>query len=1034
MDNTMDPKKVRRSLYGLLFHKPLYEYARTLPEGKAVKILITGNDQVFIDVFRAVFWCGQMSAPYSLSVTLASDDPASQQSRLYDELPALNSGLVPADIRFVSISDVPDISAFSAVFVAETIPDKARAALDAAVLSLNAAASPKSRILIYLCAKTGSSSEELRLDNRWEADVCSFSTVWDMKEPERLAFNIDFAYMLGADEHTSRPSIDDFTGPDNQYNHDSSFAGAVHIPYKLQLCEEYSGGRADAYSVLSQAIDDHDNGRANSLYDLLLELEHRRWSAYMIAEGWRAPSGEELVQYAYTDGNDHRNKALKLHPCLCLGGDNGCMLYRHYGLWNDEKAQSILSVGEMMDFFSTDPSYSLLTELDAVSLVLHNIACERSKDALARFGDLFSFLRKLDPDSDTKVYDELFYSARKLRDDEPNSIKLYHDALGEAKKQAVTDGLEKEIGEIEKSLNILVIRNRKTDYFDIDSVMIDMLPFCTWYGRKYGTVITFSSGVPVEDIIVPTMVCADKAVFLCRRGASEQYKSAVRDYFRKSRGGYTRVLFKDIETPEVDSLVDIIDTAIEENPGAVINWTASDDASTSMAIGIAYNRPYMPVFKYIPGRGVVNIKDDTCISAGIGRKSLSVDEFAALMGGSYRNVYKNVGSIRDFDNFKKVFFKYLDEREYISNGKRTVRSLWNALSNVFQSSSKDYRLNLTDSRPLTAPQTYIGRFSTLLFDACGLRSFLSSLARYRIITDYSCKEENSRINVSFRYVDRELKDLIDSYSGQYVISYPDLVERSHRQPKLIPETGIVISSTQAKDVVFADRNESRKFISDKADFLYTLESLGLIKDLEIDGNSLRASFEFKNNRTMQLFKTQGKIFELVLYEQFRNSGLFDDVETGVQICWDMNAEKEDALVALRIQQSGGIGYGNYRKIRQAVREDINSGALDCGTVNEIDIVLSCGMTPVFISCKTGKSGENDWLNEISSLAGHFYARPVLAVTKDLDLQRAKSFLARARKMGVSVIGSETFLNEERMFNAMMAIRAGKTVLGSQIVE
>ena len=56
------------------------------------------------------------------------------------------------------------------------------------------------------------------------------------------------------------------------------------------------------------------------------------------------------------------------------------------------------------------------------------------------------------------------------------------------------------------------------------------------------------------------------------------------------------------------------------------------------------------------------------------------------------------------------------------------------------------------------------------------------------------------------------------------------------------------------------------------------------------------------------------------------------------------------------------------------------------------------------------------------------------MTKDLDLPESKAIRARAIKMGVSVIGMETFLDDERLFRAMKAISEGKTVLGRTTID
>ena len=99
--------------------------------------------------------------------------------------------------------------------------------------------------------------------------------------------------------------------------------------------------------------------------------------------------------------------------------------------------------------------------------------------------------------------------------------------------------------------------------------------------------------------------------------------------------------------------------------------------------------------------------------------------------------------------------------------------------------------------------------------------------------------------------------------------------------------------------------------------------------------------------------------------------------------------------------------------------------------NEIDVVLMSGMQPIFISCKTGKTVGKEELYEISSLAEHFHAKAVLAVTKNLDNESKSLLLLRAKQMGVSLIGFETIFDKKRIDYALKQLSEGKTVFGTE---
>lgn len=77
------------------------------------------------------------------------------------------------------------------------------------------------------------------------------------------------------------------------------------------------------------------------------------------------------------------------------------------------------------------------------------------------------------------------------------------------------------------------------------------------------------------------------------------------------------------------------------------------------------------------------------------------------------------------------------------------------------------------------------------------------------------------------------------------------------------------------------------------------------------------------------------------------------------------------------------------------------------TTNEIDLILMRGVTPIFISCKHGKIGEEELykLNTVASRFGGKYAKKMLIATK---LEREsptskKAYMQRAKDMGIFLV-------------------------------
>lgn len=158
---------------------------------------------------------------------------------------------------------------------------------------------------------------------------------------------------------------------------------------------------------------------------------------------------------------------------------------------------------------------------------------------------------------------------------------------------------------------------------------------------------------------------------------------------------------------------------------------------------------------------------------------------------------------------------------------------------------------------------------------------------------------------------------------------------------------------------------------------------GLILNYKNDGR--RIIFDYKNRLLRSCLCDIGICLELYVYAAAISTGVYDDVQISVVIDWD--------------------------------------GDLDAriNTVNEIDVMLTRGAVPVFISCKSG-SVNTTTLNEIKTLAVQFggvLARPVLVTMSNVRI--GDRYLAqRAADMGIDIIDRDDLLNE-RLSKRLYAI-------------
>ncbi len=160
-----------------------------------------------------------------------------------------------------------------------------------------------------------------------------------------------------------------------------------------------------------------------------------------------------------------------------------------------------------------------------------------------------------------------------------------------------------------------------------------------------------------------------------------------------------------------------------------------------------------------------------------------------------------------------------------------------------------------------------------------------------------------------------------------------------------------------------------KNITANSHIMRQLAECGVLRNLSFDDNKIR--FSFKNALMHQCLLDVGIWLELFIYQTCRDSGEFNDVEISVVVDW--NGDEDEAI----------------------------------NTINEIDVVLTKGITPVFISCKTGipTTTSLNELHTLTELFGGRYAKGVLATMCKLS-EMSPSTYKRAIDMGIHVITCE----------------------------
>ncbi len=177
-------------------------------------------------------------------------------------------------------------------------------------------------------------------------------------------------------------------------------------------------------------------------------------------------------------------------------------------------------------------------------------------------------------------------------------------------------------------------------------------------------------------------------------------------------------------------------------------------------------------------------------------------------------------------------------------------------------------------------------------------------------------------------------------------------------------------------------DDSGRTYSCNSEIMFALEKAGAVKELKINRKSNTLRFRYINRDIAVLLVNEGIWLELSVYLAGRNSPEFSDAQTGVKFVWDIP------------------------------QRDVSLGRIlsDNTPRNEIDVILTRGVRPVFISCKTRLPANED-LNELYTIKQKFgggLASAVLATTKRVE--KNLPVYERAQEMGIEILDERFFRN------------------------
>ena len=1032
----------RLRIYDLLYEKPICEYAETKKNRKQSNVLILGTGWIGNEAFKAAFWAGQ-ALDTELNITMASQNATAYKEQVLSAkvgayMPALKLYAEQkhyANLRFIDI-DVEagvdatglaplDFAANRYNYIIISLGDAEHNWLAASELMTQisevqaASAGQLYRVIVNVFNEFSDSistdEQEMLMeegrDNGIEVHFFGNESVTGT-ELDRIARNINFSYSMKYDQRINKQDADEqfeasriaefvespkdyevgdisvvanFIGA--KYAADSSFASAVHIPVKLAMCKN-ANTKQDSVDTLKEAI-----RKKNKLYWNLVALEHRRWNAYTVTRGFRAPTSKEEETLLYQNGNTHQDKQRLLHMCLCDCGTKASLAndFDHqYDLWIRKKCPA------------NDPS-----ELDRASLRAHQLTKKLSGQV-----DLEAVL--LHVVGNTPEYSNLRRAISKLANDDDNSLVLYQRSLDAAMEYALSISEESadRLTEADQMLSVIKIRNARMDFFSLDEQLVEMLPFALWYGKKYGTVITLSDGMTTStyDVIIPTLFCAQNAVFIGKAVNSRKYQNAIEKYF-ESRGSNTAPEFITLSAMDVEAIFTCLEEQLVKygHHDIIINCVPNRGYDAALAIGRLMEKypGNINAVQYLQNMGIVSFSEDKNVGVGLDNKNFSLAEYIQLMGGRIANEYAGLYDSSEYESIMALFKKYCEPTRLkgVAGKAPGGFNTWAAVTKFFSQSAKDMNYGDGINQELENDELhYSGSFSEDIFRSAMIGSVLDQLQTYHIIRDYEKNTAGDVVSVDFEYINPEIGNLLHRFEHEQITE----AER-YKSLKFIPMNGgLKVSSRLVQQVPIVSSGETEAHRKVKLAFLQDLLQRRYIENLQINAEDDTVSFAFRDTATMRLMKTQGLIFELIVYYLMRESGKYDDVETGVKIAWDAEDIAQEQLLIETLDRRGPscFGYGEYVKARGEVIKQAIIGEAE-SVKNEIDIIALSGMNATMVSCKTSDNDNMQWVYEIRAVSDHFQSKGVLAVSSDYRNKSRAAFAERANQMNVTLWGTET---------------------------
>lgn len=787
------------------------------------------------------------------------------------------------------------------------------------------------------------------------------------------------------------------------YGQRSSCAAALHLKYKLASAGINPAPRTTRRSIISayqKVLADHRFGEQ-------MELEHRRWMMYMIADGYRVPTAAQLDRYGFemVDGTFNgfwRCKMKNLHPCLVPCSSAGVIL-------KNEDWERYPTAKDIED--------SPFDPLDKVSLMLHM----RSGKKCRRFLDEGTI-----EDCFNKIDKKLSYAQSDSEEDQDRSADMIpfqamRNALNkvrsniclEAEKLSYTGdqgqlaellnlfgqwdiNISGEIAALRQTLSVFVDYAARRDYKKPDEAIIRHLLWLL-YSENDITCIKLRGRTIADNITGPLVLEPHRLVFFGQEHRPEW------DEFLRSHGNRGEIAYLSHCGSTLDQILSSLKRLVAlQSSGCVIDVTGADEQMVIAAQRVANANNRVSLIRCTPDGRVENLQRFPTAAAYTLNTTISAGEIFSLHGA------------RKHPSGNRYMEQLADMVPTLWSFFQEFRDDWNEITAFFANrgggTSELFLRNIRIDET-TVFRPYSRKIDKSKWDALGLDTVFGKLQEAGIIRDLKTDEYlPGRLILSFLHPSMEEKPGSDFFRKSL-----DLFFTQKILPIFVPlrceikqkgcdftvdiSSGCRVDIYDKRDIDFADHRYQHQ--TERIPYarvipaLKRLEELRMIAELEVsqqpDTAPVIIRFIYANPALKACLATAGNILELFIWMEASAVHAFDNVQPNLSFTW---------------------------------RE---------GVENELDVILTKGLTSLIVSAKTARFNR-EHLYEIKYLTEHFslnskpvivYAsnKPCFRDTRGDDMLAVKN---RARAMGIYLIDLNELNEQNESLGARLAAIADGT--------